>query len=205
VLRALVWKVSGNVVLATRVAGAAGQYVGWVLMLSGIWLLLGQGRLAGLWYVFLGWFLSHLARASMIDGLARQSLGRQTIRDLMQTRFECVDARVTVHEFVEHYLLRGSQTLWPVRDQNRVIGVAGLAGACRFIPEERSRHCVSEIMEPLCSLPTVAADTPASAALPLLAAAGDNPVAVLDHGVFVGFLRGRDVLRWTALHPRPVP
>lgn len=114
-------------------------------------------------------------------------------------------ARVTVHEFVEHYLLRGSQTLWPVRDQNRVIGVAGLAGASRFIPEERSRHCVSEIMEPLCSLATVAADTPASAALPLLAAAGDSTVAVLDRGVFVGFLRGRDVLRWTALHPRPVP
>ncbi len=204
VLRALVWRVSGNFVLATRVAGAAGQYVGWLLMLSGVWLLLGQGRPGGLWYVFLGWFLSHLARASLTDVVMRHALGRQKVRDLMQTRFDSVDAGVDVHEFVEQYLLRGPQTLWPVREQGIVTGMAGLAGASRFSPDERWRHRVIEIMEPLATFPTVAADARASEALPFLAAAGDSPVPVLDQGVFVGFLRGRDILRWTAMHPQTV-
>lgn len=204
VLRAMVWKFSGNFVLATRVAGAAGQYVGWLLMLSGVWLLLGQGRPGGLWYLFLGWFLSHLARASLTDVITRQALGAQRVRDLMQTRFDTVDAGVDVHEFVEQYLLRGPQTLWPVQEQGRIVGIAGLAGASRFSPDERWRHRVIEIMEPLATFPSVGADAPAIEALPLLAAAGDSPVPVLEQGAFVGFLRGRDILRWTAMHPEAV-
>ena len=201
VLRAMVWKFSGNFLLATRVAGAAGQYVGWLLMLSGVWLLLGQGRSGGLWYVFLGWFLSHLARASLTDVITRHALGRQKVRDLMETRFDTVDGGVDVHEFVEQYLLRGPQTLWPVQQQGRVVGMAGLAGASRFSPDERWRHRVNEIMEPLATFPSVAANARAADALPLLAAAGDRPLPVIDEGTFVGFLRGADVLRWTALHP----
>ncbi|MGA1370517.1 MAG: site-2 protease family protein [Pseudomonadales bacterium] len=201
VLRALVWRFSGNLVLATRVAAAAGQYVGWSLMLIGAWMLLGQGRGAGLWYLFLGWFLSHLARASLSDVILRQTLRLRTARDLMETRFDTVDAELGLDVFVEQYLLRGAQMLWPVREQGRVVGMAGVADASRFPPVERARRRVSDVMEPLESLPSIHADAPVSETLPFLTAAGDLPVPVLDHGVFVGLLRGRDVLRWIALHP----
>lgn len=72
VFRALVWHRTGDLILASRVATRVGRWFGGLLMGFGVWRLVSAGDLGGLWYLLIGWFLSHLARASHIELLARQ-------------------------------------------------------------------------------------------------------------------------------------
>ena len=64
VLRAIVWKATGNFRRATRIAGISGQVVGYALMAAGVaWLLVDEVGSA-IWFAFIGWFLVQAARFS---------------------------------------------------------------------------------------------------------------------------------------------
>lgn len=61
VLQAALWKRQGDRHRATISSATVGRYIGWGLVLLGIWQL-GQGG-AGLWTAFIGWFVVATARA----------------------------------------------------------------------------------------------------------------------------------------------
>ena len=63
VLRALLWRTSGDKTSATLRAGRAGEAFGYVLICFGLVEFLAGAGLGGLWLVFLGWFLLAAARA----------------------------------------------------------------------------------------------------------------------------------------------
>ncbi len=63
-LRSAIWKATGSLARATRVASVAGQGVGWLLVAAGVaWLLAGD-LAGGIWFAFIGWFLVQAARFS---------------------------------------------------------------------------------------------------------------------------------------------
>ena len=57
VLRAAIWRLSGSQSRGTRVASYAGQGVGLLLVLWGLFQALNGGLLSGLWSALIGWFL----------------------------------------------------------------------------------------------------------------------------------------------------
>ena len=61
VARAVMWRVTGDRMRATRYAATAGRWFGWIIMGIGLWELLAFKALGGLWLILIGWFLSHLA------------------------------------------------------------------------------------------------------------------------------------------------
>jgi Zn-dependent protease len=58
VLCSIVWKISGSMRRATRVATITGQIIGYLFILLGIWLFFTSNILDGIWLGFIGWFLS---------------------------------------------------------------------------------------------------------------------------------------------------
>jgi Zn-dependent protease len=73
-LRAAIWKATGSLARATRVASVAGQGVGWLLVAAGVaWLLAGD-LAGGIWFAFIGWFLVQAARSSYQDLQLQQLL-----------------------------------------------------------------------------------------------------------------------------------
>jgi len=114
VFRAIIWAVTGDQLKATLWASNVGRYFGWFLMAMGVMGLL-QGRgIGSLWSILIGWFLSNLATMSYRQLVTDRALGGFKIADLMRTHFETVDAGMPLPEFVDNYLLRSSQRLWPV-------------------------------------------------------------------------------------------
>ena len=67
--------------------------------------------------------LSHLASASYSQLLTQRTLRSLKVRDVMRTRFDTVPANASVEDFVENYLLRSTQLLWPVAAEGRVVGL----------------------------------------------------------------------------------
>ena len=63
VLRALVWRSTGDFTRATRTAGGIGQAFGQALIFGGILLLFLTGAFGGLWFALIGWFLFAAAGA----------------------------------------------------------------------------------------------------------------------------------------------
>ena len=72
VLRSVVWVATGSLRRATRTASYVGQTIGYLLVVLGVFSLLGGEVLNGVWIAFIGWFLSAAA-----DGA---ELGKQTQR-----------------------------------------------------------------------------------------------------------------------------
>ena len=48
------------------------------------------------------------------------------VGDAMRTRFECVDPETPLHVFVDDYLLRSNQLVWPVQRGGQVLGIVTL-------------------------------------------------------------------------------
>ncbi|MEX0891806.1 MAG: site-2 protease family protein [Gemmatimonadota bacterium] len=83
-LRAAVWKVTGDMTRATRVAARAGQGLGWLLIGFGVLLAVGGQIVSGLWLMFIGWFLGNAARSSVRQHLARSALDGASAARLMR-------------------------------------------------------------------------------------------------------------------------
>jgi Zn-dependent protease len=73
-LRSAIWKATGSLARATRIASQAGQAVGWLLVAAGVaWLLAGD-LAGGIWFAFIGWFLVQAARSSYQELQLREML-----------------------------------------------------------------------------------------------------------------------------------
>jgi len=73
VLRAIVWKLTGSLSRATRIAGIAGQVVGYGLIAAGVAWLLNEQLSSAIWFAFIGWFLVQAARLSSADLRRREA------------------------------------------------------------------------------------------------------------------------------------
>jgi len=200
VFRALVWQLTGNHLLATRMAATAGRWFGWGIMALGFWNLFVLKSLGGLWLVLIGWFLSHLATASYSQLLTQRSLRALKVGDVMRTRFDHVPSDVTLEDFVENYLLRSSQQLWPVVGDGQVVGTISFAEASAVPVGQRAARRVREVMSDLAGSRVIDIEAEASVALSALLRSGDEPVAVVRGDQVVGLIRGSDILRWLMAH-----
>ena len=207
VLRAFAWGVTGDMRKATRWASMGGQVFGWILMGSGLAMLLGftvpvfgRGAVNGLWLAFIGWFLNTAAVASYRDLVTRQSLSRVPVKRLMQTNLVTVRPDLAVQSLVDDYMMGSGQRAFPVVDGDRLMGLLTLGDLNRA---ERSRWPdteVREIMTPASELTTTEPDQDASSALVEISQHEFDQLPVVSDGNLAGLLRRRDVLKWLSLH-----
>jgi Zn-dependent protease len=74
VFRSIIWKFTGSLKKATRIASIGGQLLGYFLVFVGFLQMLQTNILGGLWLVLIGWFLSTAAEASYQQQLIQMGL-----------------------------------------------------------------------------------------------------------------------------------
>lgn len=200
VFRAIIWGITGDQIKATRWASNGGRYFGWTLMALGVLTVFGGGGLGGLWWILIGWFISSLATMSYKQLVTDRALRGFKVSDLMRTRFDHVTDDIPLPDFVDQYLLRSTQQLWPVMEGDRVVGVVSLSDVVEVLEEDRQSKLVRDVMRPIISEGYLEPDTNARDAFQQLAGASDEPVPVVDNGKIVGLIQRGDILRWMSLH-----
>jgi Zn-dependent protease/predicted transcriptional regulator len=192
VLRALVWRGTGNLVRATRIVARIGQGIAVVFIVFGFMRFLSGAGLGGLWIAFIGWFLGEAAGASSAQVEASSALSGIFVRDLMTKNYPAVDDHVTLRVFAEDYVLRNGQRYFIVRHDDRAVGLV-TAQELRNVERERWPFAtIAQITRPLSDVPTVSPDTRVEQALQVMAREEVNQAPVLSNGELVGLIsRGR--------------
>jgi Zn-dependent protease/CBS domain-containing protein len=110
-LKAAVWKKSGNYLQGSHVAANAGKWLGWGIVALGAADILGVTRalnlpyLGGLWAVFIGSFmLRNAERYNQLTTL-QEALVMLKSSDAMTRDFRVLDADKTLRQFADDYVL----------------------------------------------------------------------------------------------------
>lgn len=191
VLRAYLWKRSGQLEEATRIASLGGQLIGGSLVIFGAYFYLRMGdAFMGLWLALVGLFLFDAARA--VAGGGRRARRLRTVGEAMTAPF-AVEPDTLVSHFVDNVLPTHRQEAVAVAHAARLHGILTLKDLRQLPRESWHRTRVSEVMRPVASDLFVDPSTPLARAEKLMSQNGAGALAVINAaGELVGFLlRGR--------------
>ncbi|MDX1448603.1 MAG: site-2 protease family protein [Acidimicrobiia bacterium] len=197
VLRSAVWRATGSLERATRIATAGGRLVGSTLIAIGLAIVLFAGDLGGLWYAAIGWFLNQAAAAQGQRAAVRRAFQGMVAGDVMSPRLVTIDENTTLDDAVDGYFLRYDHNAFPVTDaEGDTMGMLSLRAVRQIPREEWPVRQAWAVMTRLGDLTSVDIDTPMDDALNQLTETDEQRVLVTSEGRVVGIITPRDVARW---------
>jgi Zn-dependent protease len=135
VLRAIIWKRSGNIRDATRIAGFCGQLMSLVLIAFGIYMAVAptfRAYFMGLWSVLVGVFLLVAA-----NSVVRSTRDSATVAQAMSPPLP-VEPDLPITRFVDEVLPLHRHVTFPVVLNRRLLGILSLEDL-KKIPREKWR------------------------------------------------------------------
>jgi Zn-dependent protease/CBS domain-containing protein len=195
VLRALLWKRSGDRDRAAETATRTGRVLGLALAVLGLTGFLLTGRIDALWLAVIGWFIAGSAAAEQQAARQQRALHGIAVGDVMSPHPEVAPPDIRVAEFVDTYLFRSHHTTFPLVAGDRLVGLLTLRRVKAVAPPLRATTTLGEIA---CPLPEVCQTTPEEPLvdlLPRLNASKDHRALVLTAGELVGVVSPTDVSR----------
>jgi Zn-dependent protease/CBS domain-containing protein len=195
VLRAIVWKITGDGVKATQVAGRIGQGIAVLFIVFGFFRFFAAADFGGLWLAFIGWFLAEAAASSQIGVQTSNALAGARVGDVMSHDCPAVDAELNLRTFAEDYLLRTGRRCFVVVQDNRQIGLV-TTGELKRIPRERWPFmAVAEAARTLSNGSVVSPETPVTDALDLMVREDLDQLPVVSNRQLVGMIGRSDILQ----------
>jgi len=161
VLKAALWKVTGNRYQAVHWASRAGQILGYGAIALGFAVDFFTRELAtGLWIALLGWFGVRNAKNYDSVTTLQESLLKLVASEAMTSEFRVVDGNQTLRSFADLYLLEstGPQIYFAAAD-GRYQGMISIDDLRSCERSEWETKRVQDIVHPLTEIPTVAERT----------------------------------------------
>src|ERR1044072_757960 len=193
VLRAIVWKRSGNMREATRIAGFCGQLMALVLIAFGIYMAVAptfRAYFMGLWSVMVGVFLLGAATS-----VVRSVRSPATVREAMAAPI-AVEPDWPLHRFIDELLPLHRHATFPVAHNGRLQGILSLEDL-KSVPRAQWRNRrVRDVMRPVNPSMFVPENATIESTNELINHSQVGAVAVLNkRGDLVGFMRKGQVKR----------
>lgn len=195
VLRSALWARKGDFLAATRTAAAIGQGFSQLLIAFGVVAVLLGGAIAGLWLVFIGWFLLAAAEAERVGAETHRALSGVRVSDVMVGEPVSVDPDTWLSEFMRNCFFRHRHVAYPVMEGDRPVGLISFRSVLDVPDEAWSSRRVRDAMVPLDRLPTLSPETPLESAIERLAATESNRCLVLAGDRLAGLLSITDATR----------
>ncbi|MCA1994975.1 MAG: site-2 protease family protein [Coleofasciculus sp. S288] len=198
VLKAAVWKLTGNRFRGVRWAAKTGKALGGLGVVFGLGLVLLTGAWAAIWIALIGGFVYRNATAYDRITTLQEALLQLTALDAMTREFRVVDAKLTLRSFADEYILTDLQTLMPyyAASDGRYRGLVGIEDL-QFV--ERSlweTQTLESIAHPLSEIPTVEEKTSLLDVINNLEVGQINRLTVLSPaGAVAGVIDRGDIVR----------
>jgi len=203
ILRAVLWRRTGDRVRAARSAAAAGRAVGAALIILGMGEVLLWADAGGLWLALIGMFVMSAAAGEATAGAAAAALAGLRVGDIMTPDPDIGGTWMTVAGFIDGIALRSAQAGFPVIGPGgSLAGVTGVSRLGRVPPDSRASTTLGQVMDPVPPGYLAAPEDPAAPLLSRPPLAGDLAAIVLTEGRITGIVtvsRLRQIIRREAL------
>ena len=200
VLRAVLWNRHGERTRAAVISARVGQGFAYLLVTLGVLEFLTVS-IAGLWFVFLGWFLLSAARAEENSATVGATLVGARVRDVMTPTPTTFSPSMTVAELLDTQLQRIHFSSFPLVGSSRELEGLATVGRIRRLPAHlRATTALIDVACPVAEVPVVGPDEPLTSLLERMHGAADGRALVMDEtGRLVGIVSPRDVTRYLQL------
>ncbi|MEU0150411.1 site-2 protease family protein [Micromonospora fulviviridis] len=194
-LRAAVWKATGDRTRASVVAARAGWVLGALLIGLGLWQFLAGSGVGGLWLALIGWFL--IGAAGMEERQARMGSALRGIRvaEVMTPQPQTASGEMTVADFVDHYLFAYRHSALPLTEEGRPVGLVTLDRVRGIAPDRRAATTLAEVSCRAEELVLANPDEQLTDLLPRLSQCADGRALVVADQRLVGIVSPSDISR----------
>lgn len=196
VLRSILWMFFKNFRKATRISVSIGMTFATVIMFLGFYLLLFGQFITGLWFIFIGWFLSQGAMSGEREVDIREAFIDAKVKDLMTREVQSVPPNITIDQLVSDYFLSYRYVAFPVMWGDVILGIVTLNDVKRIPREEWKNHTVREIMTPLSPDLTISPENSAFDAFLKINKGSVGRLLVIDEDKLVGIISKTDLIRF---------
>lgn len=191
ILKAIVWKVTGNPYKGIQFASRVGQLFGWIAVISGLLPLILAGSFANIWNLLIGGFLLQNAGRAAQYARVQDSLTGLTAADAVIPNGPIVSGQLSLREFADQRILdRSHWRKFLVTDANgQLMGTIAVEDLTTIPSTLWSERTVSELVKPVESATTVSSDRPLGDVINLLEERKLTAAPVVQsNGVLVGLL-----------------
>jgi Zn-dependent protease/predicted transcriptional regulator len=194
VLRAALWAIRRNFLWATRVSAFIGSMFGIVLSLGGLVRVLLGDFVGGIWFFIIGLFLRTASQESYQQVALRQALSGATVRRFMRSNPVTIPPDMTLSDALEQYFYQYDYKLFPVAEDDRLIGCV-TPGRLRQVPRELwSMRRVGEIAAGCLPENTISPDADVAQALAAMERGGVGRLMVAEGDRLLGIITLKDLL-----------
>ncbi len=196
VLRSALWKWKGDVKKSTRIASGIGSGFGIALILLGIFSVFMGNLVGGLWWFLIGIFLRNASMMSYQQILMRKAFEGERVRRFMSTHPVSVKTSFSLKQLVEDYIYRFHFKMFPVVENEKLIGCVNARQVSRVPQTEWDRHEVGELAQQCSPENTVSPDADAMKALMLMNETQNSRLLVVEGDRLVGIVTLKDLLQF---------
>ena len=199
VLKALVWKLSGNRYRGIRWASRSGQIIGWVAITTGILSVLGLSNFGSFWTLIIGWFILQNAGQAAQSATVQEALSDLTAVDAVLEHSPIINEGDTLRHLADTALMAGEQPRWRrflVNDaDNQLVGSIDLSDLQTIPSAQWSDYRVRDLLKPVSGALMVEADRPLLEVIQQLEQQGVQTLAVThSNGTLVGLLEKAEII-----------
>ncbi|UBF27518.1 site-2 protease family protein [Kovacikia minuta CCNUW1] len=208
ILKAAIWKITGNPYKGVRFASRVGQIFGWVAIASGLLPLFLYGNFGNFWNLLIGWFLLQNAGRAAQFATVQEQLTGLTAADAVTPNSPVISDSLSLREFADQRIL--SSDRWNkflvTNAEGHLVGEMNV-DALKTIPSDRwSETQVRDLVQPIDSSKTVSSQQPLLDVVKLLEEKQLNALTVIrDNGVLVGLLEKTSIIRLLQNQTQAIP
>ncbi|MEO0373783.1 MAG: site-2 protease family protein [Cyanobacteria bacterium P01_A01_bin.17] len=192
VLKAAVWKFTGNRYRGIRVAARAGQVVAYVAMISGVVTI-------SFWNLLIGWFLLQNAGRALQSSKVQEALSQYTVADVIAEGHLVIGRNDSLRQLANQAIpFQGKVKEFLVTDEEgQLVGLVDLEQLKTVPTSQWPQVPVQEILSPTAELPKVVQDS--QSLLDIVTLFDQEKIQVLavvkESGALVGLLEKAAVRR----------
>jgi Zn-dependent protease len=198
VLKAAVWKITGNPNKGVLFASRVGQFFGWLAVAIGTLAVLNLSPYGSFWTLFIGLFLLQNAGFSAQTALVQDKLDGFTAEDAVIPNSPVVSENLSLREFVNNFVI--GQTQWRkflvANDAGQLVGEIDPDELKAIATSLWTETCVRELMKPIAETTTVQADCSLLDVVKLIESKQLQQLPVIrEDGVVLGLLEKSSIRR----------
>ncbi len=200
VLKAIVWKITGNPNKGVIIAGRVGQVIGWIAISLGILSFFNIG-FGSIWTLLIGTFLLQNAGFAAQSATVQDKLSQYTAEDAVIPDSPIVRDNLSIREFVNNYVI--GKERWKkflVVDENRqLLGSITTEDLKQIHTSEWNDVYLTKLVQPVPEADTIAAQTSLLDAAKLFETKGNQELVVVnDLGMVLGLLEKASIIKLMA-------